>query len=346
MRNVLLSTAAAVGALLLAASSSTAASYIPVPSVPNSVSMIVFGINNDDIITGSYRDSAGIEHGFVGPLDGSNYTTFDFGGASTGTEPRAINQKNEITGIATGSGFSIGEEFYRRHDGAIRPIMHQQQPMDGIAQGINGLGTNVGDFYDKNGIRVGYYGVRGRFQKLFNLHIKDWVQNSPRGITGGNTVDGYFIDNNGAEHGFIQTPGTGTVQVIDYPDNNAVLTVLEDINEMGLASGQWNDTAGNPHAFLLDTTTGNFTVLDPGDGSTFQQAWSMNGKGLVALSTSNGTSYIYCPYAQKQCPKNGKEAKVKTIHVAGGTFLHYDSKGRTGRGLAHANAINKKGAVQ
>ena len=157
---------------------------------------------------------------------------------------------------------------------------------------------------------------------------------------------GYFIDAKGAEHGFIQIPGSGTVQVIDYPSNSAVLTVLEDINESGLASGQWNDTAGNPHAFVLDTTSGNFTTLDPGDGSTFQQAWSMNGKGLVALSTSNGTSYIYCPYSQKQCPQGGKSAKVKTVHVPSGNFLRYDAQGRTARHLPPAKTIPKKGAVQ
>jgi hypothetical protein len=324
-----------------------AATYIQVPPVPGSTSMIAFDITNHYTVIGSYRDSAGIEHGFMGPLDGSGYKTFDYGKGTTGTEPRGISYPGAIVGFATASGFTVGEEFYRTPQGEFLTFKKKGVPLDGVAQGINGLATSVGDYVNSDGIRMGYLGIAGKYKRDFGLQINGYLQNSPRGVDHTSGIDGYFIDADGAEHGFVQYDGT--VQVIDYPDNRAVLTVLEAINKAGEAPGQWNDTAGNPHAFVLKTTKSTFTTLDPGDGSTFQQAWGINSHGLVALSTSNGTSYIYCPYNDPNtCPKGGPvtHRPDHDIHIAAGTFLHYDAQGRTGKHLANAKTLKLKGAVQ
>ncbi|MBV8798652.1 MAG: hypothetical protein JO208_02415 [Alphaproteobacteria bacterium] len=343
-----LSGSAAIAALLAGACATAHAdSYVPVPMVPGAASETAFGINDDNVVTGGYTDSAGVEHGFVGPLDGSNWATFDFPGAA-GTEPRAIVQDGTITGFATANGFQIGEEFYRSATGTLKAIKKDKQPLDGVAQGLSTLDVNVGDYYDAEGIRQGYLATRGKYTKDFALHIKGWTQNSPRGITGQNVVAGYFIDKNGAEHGFIQAGSKD--QIIDYPNKSATLTVLEDVQNISdkiYVSGQWDDTAGNPHGFVLNTASNEFTDLDPKDGSTFQQAWGMNGHSLVALSTSNGTSFIYCPYKKKfKCPQGGMEASVSTVRVAAGTFLRHDVYGRTERTLPAVNTVLKHGKIQ
>lgn len=336
----------AVG-LVLFSSWAEAATYIPVPMVSGAVSQIVFGINDDNIITGSYLDSNSVEHGFFGPLDGSNYTTFDYFQDSTGTEPRAIGADGSISGFAPGGAFVIGEEFFRLPNGFIKTFKIDHQPLDGVAQGISNLDISMGDYYNSSGTRVGYFGVNGRYKKDFNLQISGWLQNSPRAITSDNIVAGYFIDQDGGEHGFIQQ--RKSVQVIDYPDQGATLTVLEDGQSVAgdyTVSGQWDDSSGNPHAFSLNTTNSSFTPLDPGDGSTYQQAWGMNGRGFIALSTSNGTSFIYCPRSKRKCALGGTEAVTHPIHVAAGTFLHYDSAGRTARKLPPAKTIKTHGAIQ
>ena len=64
-------------ALIVTISAAQAGTYIPVPMVPGAMSEIVFGINDSNVVAGSYRDSANVEHAFFGPLDGSNWTTFD-----------------------------------------------------------------------------------------------------------------------------------------------------------------------------------------------------------------------------------------------------------------------------
>ena len=330
------------GLLLLATTAAGAATYIPVPPVPGSTSTIVFGIDDHNVLAGGYRDANGIEHGFFGLLGGT-YASFDYGGISTGTEARGIAVDGSITGIAPAAGFAVGKEFFRKPGGKILTFTIRKRALDGVVQGINGFDTSVGDYANPDGVIAGYYGVAGRYHNDFNLRIKGWLQNSPRGISQDNTVAGFFVDRHGAQHGFIQQDKT--VQVIDYPDANAVSTAIEDINGAGQAPGQWNDADGNPHAFVLDTNTATFTILDPGDGSTFQQAWSINGKGLVALSTSAGNSYIYCPYAQKNCPNPGRQAIVHSVRIPTRTFLLHDSDGSTGRHVP-VNSATKRGMIQ
>jgi len=346
VRKSLLASAGIAG-LLFAACSVHAGTYIQLPPVPGSVSMIAFDVTYHNKVIGSYRDAAGVEHGFVGPLDGSGYTTFNLGGTSTGTEPRGIGYNGSIVGFAPTSGFAVGQEFYRKPNGTFVVLKHHGAALDGVLSGLNGLGTGIGDYYNGSGARIGYVGVTERYKKDFDLHISGYRQSSPRGLDHHDDVAGYFVDATGAQHGFVQSEGN--VQVIDYPGNGARLTALEAINNRGDVSGQWNDSAGNPHAFLLRLRNSIFTTLDPGDGSTSQQAWGVNGKGFVAMSTNTGAAYVYCPYLDaNKCPAGGtaRHAPDHRIRVANGTFFRYDAQGRTGRHLPAANTIPRTGAVQ
>jgi hypothetical protein len=327
-------------ALLTFAAVPHAGIYIPVPPVPGSIATTAFAIDDRNMIAGSYRDAAGTEHGFFGTLDG-DYASFDYGHNSTGTQARGRAVDGSITGVAAADGFAVGIEFFRKPNGKLLTFTQHRRPLDGIAQGINGFDTSVGDYSNTDGIIGGYYGVAGSYHNDFNLQVRGWLQNSPRGISEDNTVSGFFIDRRGAQHGFVQQDKF--VQVVDYPDANAVATALEDINRAGQAPGQWNDTAGNPHAFVLDMNTGTFTVLDPGDGSTFQQAWSINGHGLVSLSTSKGASFIFCPVAPKKCPQPGFERTDRHLHVAPERL---QPAGNSMRTLPPIRGISKHGALQ
>jgi hypothetical protein len=322
----------------LAASAAQAATYIPVTPPPGATTTIVFGMNDQNIITGAYTDSTGVQHGFFGPLNGA-YTTFDFGGSSTGTVPRAIGVDGSIDGYAPAPGYVTGIEFWRRPRGQIDPITRHHQPLDGVVQGINSFDVHLGDYVDPTGVVTGYFGHGRHFKKDFVLHIKGILQNSPRGINHDNAIAGFFIDADGAEHGFIQenSMGQNETDVIDYP--GAVTTVLEDINQLFQAPGQWTDSSGNPHAFIYDANTGTFTDLDPGDGSVYQQAWSTTKDGLTALSTSNGVSYIYCPLPAGECPAAGADAKVHKFQVAAGQSRAHDAYGRTGAKRPPANFV-------
>jgi hypothetical protein len=285
----------------MAVSLGHAATLVPVTPPDGAVATIVFGINDHDVIAGSYVDAGGVEHGFFGPLNGT-YTTFDFGGTSIGTEPRALNDDGDITGFAPDPSFAVGTEFLRdAKKGTISTIEKDSLPLDGIAQGIiKKKEMSTGDYIDPNtGVRNGYLAKDGAYQSDVDLGLNA-TRTSPRGMNKHGTLAGLYFESSGASHGFI-LDSSGVPQVIDADASGT--TALEGINKKELVSGQVTDSSGNPHAFTYDRTTGTFTSIDVPDGSVLQQAWGVNDKGEVAVST-DVASYIYCT-RDVHCPDGG-----------------------------------------
>lgn len=316
--------AGVAGLTLLAASSALAGTLVPVTPFPGAATTIVFGINDDGVIAGSYRDSDGIEHGFFGPLNGT-YTSFDYGGTSSGTEPRALNDDGAIVGFATDPNFAVGQEFLREADGTLKTFKKDGAPLDGIAQGIAKKEHSTGDYIDPNTfVRTGYLAKDGKYKSDLNLGF-DVTRTSPRAIASNGAIAGFYDDDVGAMHGFIDN--AGTVLVVDADDSGT--TVLEGLNKKGLATGQIVDSGGAQHSFTYDSTTGKFKSIDVPDGSTFQQAWGVNNEGQVAVSTSVA-SYIYCT-KKSDCPAGAIDIpEGKTWSGKPGSALHYDANGRTG----------------
>jgi hypothetical protein len=320
LRNLLL------GAVVLALpAASSAATLVPVTPPEGAAATIVFGINKDNVITGSFIDANGVEHGFVGPLNGT-YTTFDFGGTSTGTEPRGLNDDGDTVGFATDPSFAVGTEFRRTEDGAIQAIEKDGLPLDGIAQGITKKkDASTGDYIDPNtGVRTGYLGKDGEYQSDVDLGLNA-TRTSPRGMNKHGTLAGFFVDSGGVTHGFILGKH-GVPQVIDADDSGT--TSFEGINKKELTTGQVTDADGNPHSFIYNNATGEFTTIDIPDGSVLQQAWGVNDKGAIAVSTDIA-SYIYCT-RDVHCPDGGAAiADGRSWKAKAGASLHYDGNGRT-----------------
>jgi hypothetical protein len=336
MRKLLLSASALVGAALLANSAEAAkATYIPVVPPAGAVSTTVFSINDSNIIAGSYNDSAGVEHGFFGPLDGSNYTVIDLGGDVTGTEPRGIGNDGSITGLGKASGFTFGEEFFRGPAGNIVLIGTNTKIFDGVAQGFQAKGLNfVGDFIDAQGRRSGYKGRNGNWHTRIRLPV-DTTSTNPRQKNDHGVVTGSYTDSAGVQHGFLLKNGSMTT--FDYPGSVGV-TVGEGINNKGQVSGLWTDSSGNRHGFVLDTNTTEYTLIDGGDGSFFQQVWGINSAGLIAVNTTadgtNYVSYIYCPHKAENCPSGGPGAREVEVHPIKVAALQVGKHGTAGRHLS------------
>jgi uncharacterized membrane protein len=321
LRNLLL------GAVVLALpSASTAATLVQVTPPDGAVATIVFGINKDNVITGSFFDAAGVEHGFVGPINGT-YTTFDFGGTSIGTEPRGLDDDGDVVGFAADPSFAVGTEFLRAPGGALQAIEKDGLALDGIAQGITKhKGASTGDYINPNtGVRTGYLAKDGAYQSDVDLGLSA-TRTSPRGMNHFGTLAGFFVDSGGVTHGFILGK-KGIPQVIDADASGT--TSLEGINKKELVTGQVTAADGNPHSFLYDNSTGEFTTIDIPDGSVLQQAWGVNDKGAVAVSTDVAT-YIYCT-RHVRCPDGGTTiADGRSWKAKSGASLHYDGNGRTG----------------
>jgi probable HAF family extracellular repeat protein len=279
------------------------------------VTVLPFGINDNNIIAGGYTDSSNILHGFYGPPDGSDYTTFDM---SDGSQPEARGIRNDgsITGLALMSGFTFGEEFYRSPTGKIKLLKNPLGNIqDGVAQGGNDAGMYMGDYLDTDGItRLGFKGKTGKYKADFTLpNVQGVTSTNPRQINNHRVVAGGYIDSTGIQHGFVLKGNTLTS--FDAP-NSVGVTTAEGINDKGQVAGLYTDSSANRHAFLYDVRTGTFTAIDPGDGSTAQEAWGINNQGLIVFDTNSGASpYIYCPLRKKQCPKGASAAMVHPVNT-------------------------------
>ena len=305
MRNLLIGASALVGAALLASTAAQAGkgTYIPIAMPSGAVTVLPFGINDNNIVAGGYTDGNGVLHGFYGPPDGSNYTTFDMDDGST-PEARGIRNEGSITGLALGNGFTFGEEFYRSPSGKIKLLKDPSgNVMDGVAQGGNDKGVYVGDHLDTDFVtRLGFEGKAGKYKSDFVLNVQGITSTNPRQINNKKDVAGGYIASDGIQHGFVLH--NGKLITFDAP-NSVGVTTAEGINDSMEVSGLYTDDSANRHAFVYNARKGTYTILDPGDGSTAQEAWGINNAGLVVLDTDSGTNpYIYCPKGA-QCPVGG-----------------------------------------
>src|SRR5437764_7634769 len=95
-KSVLLSVA------IMFATGASAGTFVPIGEVPGSVpnSTAPIGISDSGVVTGSYMGSDLSLHGFIGRPDGKNYTLFDAGPGTNGTQPRGNNSQGWVTGFS------------------------------------------------------------------------------------------------------------------------------------------------------------------------------------------------------------------------------------------------------
>jgi len=298
-----------LGLSCLFAASAHAATLIPVVPFPGSTGTSVSGINDNNVIAGMYTTADTIEHAYFGTLGGS-YTSFDYGGTALGTEARSINNAGNIVGFAPDTGFNSGPEFFRAADGTITTFKKSHVVLDGIAQGLNKRNVSVGDYITDPGTmaQTGYEGRNGRYRADLALPV-DTTRVDGRAVTSMGAVAGWYQGTDHVQHGFIQR-GEG-FQTVDADDSGT--TNLEGLNDAGIATGAVLDVDENSHAFVLDTNTSTITWIDV-PGAATVQAWGINKKGLVALTTDIG-SFIYCPRKPSKCPAGGTEVTMRTAHL-------------------------------
>jgi uncharacterized membrane protein len=282
--------------------SANAAVLVPIPAAPNSTLTTAFGINDAFQISGSYigKDD-GIAHAFFGTLDGS-YTSFDAGDG--GSEARAINNNGIIVGFSNSQNGTTADQpiFERLPSGRLLVLNGVFGRAQGIDNAKNRFAGTRWDFGDHEAVAfVGHHGQYRHDALIPQVH----QASEANGINSDGVVVGdYFRP---PTHGFI---GTGKkMQIVDYPSAQADGTMMEGINDSGQAVGQWVDSAGNTHSFLLDIATATFTdILVSGASNVF--AWNINNQGGVAVSSDAG-SFVWCKKA-RQCPSGGATVAAPT----------------------------------
>lgn len=305
------------GCFVLALSTAQAAMLIPVVLPADGTGdVFVTGINDSNVIAGGYYTSDGIEHGFFGPLDGSNYTIFDFG--TEWTEARGISSDGTIVGINNTSDPDVilGYQFERFTDGTIKPIKHGHAPIDGLIESINRQGFFIGESWDEAaGTVTAYEGKKAKYKQEIDPDITGSSFRG-RGINKAGDMVGYFTSTH--IHGFLIHNGVTTQ--IDFP--GARDTRLESINDKGLISGYWSPDGTVFHAFYYDPNKSLFSQIDV-DGSSFTTAFGINNSGNLLINSDFGF-FVFCPKPASKCPAGGTEvAAPKQIHADPSAFLHY-----------------------
>ncbi len=283
----------------------------PLPLVSGSTETIAFGVSNNGNVTGFWLSTSGVEGGFVSPTYGSSYTTFNDTADGAGTQPRGINNKGIIMGIANVS-TGIATDyvpFERATDGTITHVTKRGVVLNYLAQGINKSNIFDGGYEDTTtSAYIGYTGKNAKYKAKIRLKGITTTGVAPRGIDNAGDTVGWYLDTTGAMHGFYQPVGGNAVTV----DDPGGVTNPEGINNRGEISGLYTDSSSNRHGFVYDIATAKFTELTV-PGSTYVEVWGLNDHGQVAIDGLDSTTgfyvgYIYCPSA-RNCP--GGAAAVK-----------------------------------
>lgn len=298
MRNKLLLTVAAASLLTAASSAYAAGTWVPANVPSGGSNFTMFGINNNDTVTGDYTTASGAVSGVIGPFDGSKYKSFTDGGS--GTQPRGLNDNNYVAGFDTGT----LQQWERNSKGKLKDITQGGNPVaTALAQGLNSSNIFAGDYDNSSGIEVGAIGKKNAYTKVVKLKISN-TGYAGRTIDTAGDVGGWYYDSSGIQHGYVKLASSKKPVKVDYP--NAYYTVVEGLNNNGIVSGQWEDLSGVIHGFVFDISTKKYTSLDA-PGASFTQVWGLNDAGVVAASAaeSSGTeSFAYC-MSSNGCPSGG-----------------------------------------
>jgi hypothetical protein len=308
-RKALMISAALMG-LLAAAPAMAKGSLYTLPLVSGSSETIAFGVDDNLNVTGFWLDSNSIEEGFIGPADGTDYTTF-LDDPTYGTQPRGLNAKGYVTGFD-----GVGTDdpttyvpFERSPGGTVTDVTMDGNPLNYLVQGINKKATFTGSYEDTDGNIFGYTGKKAEYKKGIKLPGIKTTAVAGRGINDAGDLVGWYIDTDGVEHGFLLSGKTATT--IDDPNGT---TNLEGINNNGEISGLYTDADGNRHGITYDIKKQKFTELTV-PGSTYVEVWGLNDNGVVAIDGENSdgtfTGYLYCPKASV-CPSG---AALRSPHL-------------------------------
>jgi hypothetical protein len=173
-------------------------------------STLLYGINNDSVITGSSSTRSFL-------LQDGVFHAITEATSSVLLQAEGINNKGAFAGWLTATAGLSGFVF------ASKQIRHLASPANSINDSEDVVGTVLNS-------DVGYQIVGGVYSAL---SVPNSLYTYPAGINSQGTISGWYDDQNNSAHGFVMK--NGTVRTIDYPA--ADFTRLGGINQSGQVAG-------------------------------------------------------------------------------------------------------------
>jgi hypothetical protein len=170
---------------------------------PNDGTFIT-AIHNSGTVVGFYDDSANAVHGFVLNQFGT-YTNFDAPDAgncaSCGTFPLAINELGEVTGYYRDNSF-VTHGFLRDNLGTITEFS-MSDGFETLPESTNNFEETVGQWTNSLHIGRGFTRNASGALSFFSVPVRN-VATLPTDINDSGRITGFYIDDNAANHGFLQ----------------------------------------------------------------------------------------------------------------------------------------------
>jgi len=221
-------------------------------------------------------------------------------GADQGTQPTGINIAGVITGDVIDDengthGFvgTLAGGFTDFDAPCANPIVGGTYPT-----GINDLGVIAGYDIDTNSVSHGFVRTPdGEFITFDDSQAPAGTGagqgTNPVGINDIGEIAGYYIDGNGATHGFVRTTGG---KITTFDPTGSVATYPFNINNFGVIAGLFYDTNGVGHGFVR-TSDGKIKTFDPPNSFTGPSSFGtysayVNDLGVVAGSYFDASTYV------------------------------------------------------
>jgi hypothetical protein len=248
---------------------------------PHSLATSTTGINDDNLIFGTYVDRTNhLTHGFLRYPSGA-FLPFEVSGS--GTIPTSINR----SGVVTGYYFSVdgGGSFVRYPDGTRTTFIKFSQDH---AQSINFSGTITGTTAGTPPLTTtGFVRSAKGTVTLFEAPESAPGRTDPVGIDAHGNIAGNYSDSNDVQQSFIRGSDGHFTRILPP---NSVRTQVAAINHLGVITGFYSEPtngSGGQHMFVRDLK-GDITTFDP-PGSTKITITGMNDFGvIVGLSGTSG----------------------------------------------------------
>jgi len=253
--------------------------------VPGSTQTHATGINNAGLVVGSYKDGAGVTHGFS--FDGVTYTTIDFPGSN---EHYAIGvgPLGQIVGTHGPAPEGPWHAFIKDESGYTS---FDFPGMESDARAMNSSGQIVG-VYNAGGSSP-IHGFLKTGSTFTSIDYPGAAHTRAEGLNDAGVISGAYSDATGV-HGFVAL-GT-TYLPVNYP--GASLTHPVRLNNLNEVVG-YQAQAGGTHGFVFKGSSfRGFDVDLPGATSTFPFANNDSGRVVGAYTSADcpdGCGFLAVP---------------------------------------------------
>jgi hypothetical protein len=223
-------------------------------SAPGAKDTGLGGINNSNVVSGSYIDSSGVLHGMT--LAGNQLVTIDDPNG-TNTSPSGLNNTGMVVGNYSRGGNAVG---FLYQNGTFTDVLPFASSSSFVGN-VNDAGVMVGGYTDPNtGAQLAFYGPLGSYT---SFQVPNSTAMQAAGINNAGLIVAAWEDSAGNWESSLYNPKTNTFTTINVP--GALDSFANGINNHNEVVYLWLDASESFHGAVM--SNGRFLKFDDPNGS-------------------------------------------------------------------------------